>query len=419
MGIVLVMQISVFAQTQNVSSISRYMDQAGGLIADEAVKYALGHNDQHLALVKDAEAAEKMKGQASQRARMSVGVNGLQEVFGKSHRNTVQGTVPLELGGRRKARVLVAARDSEIKRKAVELNESVIAAQVRERFGESLAKIDKLKLTEEMLASLLESYKLIRARVKEGRTAPLEQNMMLVEVNRLRSVRETHESNVQIALLELRNILGMSPEMPLKLKGDLEDSLMVFAPLAELTTRALQMRSDLVLLRAMENLADAKITQSKTVGKLDANATLGYQRLRISDSVKFNYLVFGLKFILPQRNRNRAAVEAFILSKHAAEKRRAFGELIVRKEVAKAYTRYNSAVRVKEIIRVGVVDQAEKNLEVVRQMYELGKNSLLIFLDEQRRVISLKESLINAQLEVYIARIEVYRASQDTRLIVK
>jgi len=169
----------------------------------------------------------------------------------------------------------------------------------------------------------------------------------------------------------------------------------------------------------MENLADAKVSQSKTVGKLDANLTLGYQRLRINNTVKFNYLVFGLKFILPQRNRNRSAIEASVLSKHATEKRRAFGELVVRKEVAKAYTIYNSAVRAKEIIRVGVVDQAEKNLEVVRQTYELGKNSLLAYLDEQRRFIDFRTSLINAELEVYIARVEVLRASQAPELIVK
>ena len=413
------LQISVFYQVKRVDSVSRYIGQTSGLTANEAVKYAIEHNDQLLALAKDAEAAEKLVGQANKRAQMSVTAKGLQETFGGSYRRTIQGSMPLELGGRRKARVLVATREAEIKRKAVEQSQSAIAAEVRSKFGESLAKAQKLKLIEEMLASILESYELISARVEEGKTAPLEKNMMLVELNRLRSKREMTESNVQIALLELRNLIGMLPETPVRIKGEFDNSMTIFPGLGELTSRALQKRPDLSLLRAMENLADSKIRQSKTVGKLDANATIGYQRLRINNIIKFNYLVFGLKFTLPQRNRNRAAIESSILTKAATEKRRAFGELVVRKEVATAYTRYNSAVRTKEIIRVGVVEQAEKNLSVVRQTYELGKTSLLVFLGEQRRFIDLKVSLINAHLEVYLAKVEIQRAVFATELISK
>jgi len=411
--------MSVFSQTQNVNYISRYIDQTDGLTADEAVKIGLEKNDQLLALIKDAEASAKLINQANQRANASVDVNGLQQIIGKSHRYTIQGSIPLELGGRRGARTLVARREAEIKRKVVEQNKAEIAAEVRKKFGESLAKALKLKLTEEVLESLLKSYRLIQARVKEGRTARLEENMMLVEVNRLRSIREISESNVHIALLELRSLIGTQPETPLKLKGILEDNLTNFPAIGELTERALQTRPDLIILQAMENLAEAKIEKSKTEGKLDAKATLGYQRLRIRESIQFNYLVFGMKFILPQKNKNRDAIEASVLSKQAADKRRQFGELIVKQEVASAYTRYNSAVRAKEIIRVGVVGEAEKNLNVVRQTYEFGENSLLVFLAEQRRFIDLKESFIDAELQVYLAKVEVYRATNSPKLITK
>jgi len=416
---ILACQFSVFSQTQNPTSSGSYIDQANGLTADSAVKFALENNDQLLALIKDAEASESLINQANQRLNPVIDVNGLQQVIGKSHRYTIQGSIPLELGGRRGARTLIATREAEIKRQVVEQSKAEIAADVRRKFGESLAKVSKLSLTEEMLLSLLESYRLIQARVKEGKTAPLEQNMMLVEVNRLRSVREINESNVQIALLELRSAMGMSPETPLKLKGELESDLTNFPASGKLTDLALQNRPDLILLKASENLADAKLESSKKAGKIDASATLGYQRLRISEAVQFNYLVFGMKFFLPQRNRNRDAIEASVLGKQATEKRRQFGELVVRQEVAKALTNYNSAVRAKEIIRVGVVGEAEKNLDIVRQTYELGENSLLVFLQEQRRFIELRESLIDAKLGVYLARVEVLRATNSPELITK
>ena len=148
LSIVMVFQFSVLGQKTNSSQVSAYLDQVNGLTADDVVRYAIRHNDQLLALQKDAEASEKLINQANQRERMSVSAKGLQEVFGESHRNTVQGTMPLELGGRRKARTLVAAREAEIKRKAVEQGEAIIAAEVRRKFGESLAKIGKFKLIE-------------------------------------------------------------------------------------------------------------------------------------------------------------------------------------------------------------------------------------------------------------------------------
>ncbi|NNE67226.1 MAG: TolC family protein [Pyrinomonadaceae bacterium] len=411
----------MFAQipAPSPNSAALYTDQTNGMTSDEAVRSALKNNDGFLALLKEAEAAERMVDQADQRARINVGANGLQQTFGKSHRYTIQASMPLELGGRRKARVLVAEREAIIKRKRVEQGESEIATQVRRKFGETLAKISSLILTDEMLAVTLESYRLVQGRVREGKTAPLEESMWLVEVNRLRSVREVDNSNVQIALLDLKSVIGIPPETPLKLRGDLNGSLTNFPTLAELTNQALKTRPDLLLLRAMENLADAKIEKAKKDGKFDATATLGYQRLRISDSVQFNYVVFGMNFTLPYRNNSRDAIEANVLDKQATEKRRLFGELVVRQEVAKALTHYTSAVRAKEIIRLGVVEQAESNLEVVRKTYEFGSSSLLEYLAEQRKYIEFKNSLINAELAVYLAKIEVQRAIFAPELITK
>src|SRR5699024_3183161 len=100
--------------------------------------------------------------------------------------------------------------------------ERALAAGVREKFGEALAEVLKLGVTEELLTNSQKGYRLVVARVLEGRTAPLEQNVVLVEVNRLRSVREQGRGRVEVALLELRNLIGAEPSEPLKLRGDFE-----------------------------------------------------------------------------------------------------------------------------------------------------------------------------------------------------
>lgn len=72
-----------------------------------------------------------------------------------------------------------------------------------------------------------------------------------------------------------------------------------------------------------------------------------------------------------------------------------------------------------EIYRVGVRDQANANLEVVRQTYELGSKTLLDFIAEQRRFIEVETSFIDSLLETYIARVDIERATASPNLIRK
>ena len=140
--------------------------------------------------------------------------------------------LPLELGGRRVARIAVAKRELEMREQVLTDRERMLASEVRAKFGEALAEVLKLGFTEELLAASRRGYKLVVARVVEGRTAPLEQNMVLVEVNRLRSMRETSEGKVQVAMLELRNLMGMNPEAP----NSMQRRMTAGSSLAETTT---------------------------------------------------------------------------------------------------------------------------------------------------------------------------------------
>lgn len=57
--------------------------------------------------------------------------------------------------------------------------------------------------------------------------------MALVELNRLKSMRETAEGKVEVPLFELRNLIGMPPEMPLRLRGDFEHLIDQLPPVGE------------------------------------------------------------------------------------------------------------------------------------------------------------------------------------------
>jgi cobalt-zinc-cadmium efflux system outer membrane protein len=413
------------------SAVARYADPQTGLTVDQAVAYALEHNGELLAARKEIDAANALVKQATLRANPKVDASVSKTITETDNNVTLNGMLPLELGGRRPARIRVAERELEMRRQDVANRERMLAADVRAKFGEALAAILKLGFDEDLITTSQRGYNLVAARVTEGGTAPLEQNMVLVELNRLRSNRETAEGKTQIEMLELRNLIGMAPDEPLRLRGDFNDLITPLSSLLEATDRALSDRPDLKLAKAAESFAEARIEQARAEGKLDASLTAGYQRMDSSYPLNgineagqispirstFHYFTVGISLELPVRNKNQGAIEAAVAESEAAKRRREFLELTVRREVASAYAQYNSTARAAEIFRVGVKDQANANLDVVRQTYELGSKTLIDYLGEQRRFIDLQNGYIDALLDTYKARVEIERATASSTTI--
>jgi outer membrane protein, heavy metal efflux system len=415
------------------STLLRYFDPNSGMTAEQAVAYALSHNADLQAVRKELEAARALVKQAALRANPTIDLERKQQLNGSDDDTMVGGTLPLELGGRRSARVAVAQRELEMKERLLADRKRLLAAEVKMKFGQALGEMLKLAFTENLLTTTDRGYRLVAARVTEGRTAPLEQNMVLVEVNRIRSVRETGEGKVQISLLELRNLIGMTPEEPLRLRGDLNPAIEPLPSIAMVTEVALKQRPDVQAARAAETLADAQIEQARSEGRFDASLSAKYELMNFGFPQKgfddggrlvpingrFHSVAVGVSLYLPVRNRNQGAIEAAVAAKEAATRRREFTELTIRREIAASFARYEQSIRAAEIYRVGVRDQANANLDVVRQTYELGSKTLLDFIAEQRRFIEVETSFIDSLLETYLARVDIERATSSPKLIAK
>jgi cobalt-zinc-cadmium efflux system outer membrane protein len=431
-------QLRAVAQTEpritsqpGVASLPRYFDPANGMTADQAVVYALGHNAELLAARSEVEAARALVRQAALRPNPSVEFERKEQLGGADNTSIVGGMWPLELGGRKSTRVLVAQKELEVKERLLADRERLLAAEVRNQFGTALAEILKLGFTEDLINTTDRGFRLVAAKVKEGRTAPLEENMLLVEVNRVRSIRETNEGKVEVSLLDLRNLMGMRPEEPLRLKGDFDRLISPLPTVPVATDEALRTRPDIQAARATEELAAARIGQARAEGRLDGTLTGKYERMDFSFPQHgvnsggqlvpiqgvFHSVSAGIRLELPVRNKNQGAIAAAIAENDAAKRRREFTELAVRNEVATAFARYQRAARAMEIYRVGVREQASSNLDVIRQTYELGSKTLLDYVAEQRRFIELENGFIDALLETYLARVQIQRAASEPRLI--
>src|SRR5690349_15712491 len=98
------------AQQNAQSSMSRYYDSTNGLSADEVVVYAVTHNGELAAFRSEVEAARGLVQQASLRPNPQLEVERKEQINGSDNDTMIGAMLPLELGGRRSARILVAQR---------------------------------------------------------------------------------------------------------------------------------------------------------------------------------------------------------------------------------------------------------------------------------------------------------------------
>jgi cobalt-zinc-cadmium efflux system outer membrane protein len=332
--------------------------------------------------------------------------------------------LPLELGGRRSARVAVASAELKVREAEVADFERKLAAEVRLKYADAIAAARNLKFTEDLLALTRDSHHLVQARVERGKSAPLEQNLLLVELNRIDAMRIGFESRAEVAILDLKKVIGMPTAEPLRLLGEF-DTTGQPATQSEAVRNALANRPDLLTARWTERVASAQIEQARIEGKVDASIFASYQRMstgfdvfgfnnagvRVPVMGIFHNLTFGVRLSLPVRNKNEGNVEAALASAEAARSRREFAELVVRNEVAAAYARFERAQSALAVYRDGVRGQAERNLDVIRQTYTLGHKNALDYIGEQRRFIEVETGYTEVLKEYFNSLVELERAA--------
>src|SRR3989454_936928 len=393
------------------------------LTVDELVIRALADSPDLRAARAEIDAAAGRLQQAGLRPNPMLELGG-QKALSPDNNVMIGLTVPLDLNGRKEGRVAVAERELQMKRAQVRDRERRLAADVRMKAGELFVARRSLAVTDDLLDVNREALRLVQDRVRQGATPALEENLMLVEVNRLDALRQLLASRLDITSLQLKALAGMAPDAPLALRGDLAPS--GAPPIADEAVRqALTARPDLDAARADVAMGAAKIRKERAEGRWDASVNVGYQRQDFGFDLNgvtstgatrpiqdvFHYFGAGVSIVLPVRNRNQGNIAAASAEAQAAERRRQVAELTVRQEVAAALAQYEAARRSLEIYERGVPDIATRNLIVVRQTYAVGRGSLLALDSRPPRLVEIENGYTDTLKQGYDAMVEIDRVT--------
>jgi cobalt-zinc-cadmium efflux system outer membrane protein len=409
----------------------RFMDPADGLSLEQAIAHAIEQEPSLRAARSQVEVAQGTKIQASLRSNPSVSFERREEPGGTDNLTTVGVEWPLGLF-RRDGRIAVAAREVATAQLAVADRERILAADVRARYGDVLATIRDLALFDEIVAATQNQFGLLRSRVEQGASPPLERDLLDVELRRVQAERLLQTARTETAVLELKRVLGMKADATLTVRDTFEALVQresALAPQARDMATTVEQRADVREAAARIETAVAKIDRARSEGRLDVSLFGNYMRMDAGfpqrgfapdgglERVRgqFSYWSAGATVTIPVLNRNQGEVAVARAERTGATAAHDALRLAAEAELASARVRDERAREAVKIFGGGAQALARQNLAVVRQSYELGRVTVFEVLAERRRYLDVERGYTEALRAAYEARTALIRARGEGR----
>lgn len=320
----------------------------------------------------------------------------------RSMEATTSLALPVELGGKRSARIAVAGaqRDRAIIERAVaqaDLRLAVISG-----YAEAAASQRRLANAREQLRIASEAHRAAEARVRAGRASPIE--VQRADVGRLNATAalERAERSASLATFALGQRIGRMVTAPVDGTW-FEHVERTYGP-----TRSAEADGTLALAAAEADVAtaSAQVRLARAQRVPDVTVSAGARRLEATDD---NAAVFSLSVPLPLFNSGNAAVaQARAEQLRSEAQRRAIAQDVTR-SLAEAQAEAANAATSAATATGPALAAAQEAARIARIGYREGKFGQLELLDAERTLAETRASAIDALLAYHIAQAQLER----------
>jgi cobalt-zinc-cadmium efflux system outer membrane protein len=389
-----------------------------GLSLDEAVAAAGGSApavDAATASIRAAQAAQDVAG-----LRPNPSVQGqVENIVGSgsfrgvsSAETTVGVSIPIELGGKRSARVAVAGAQVSRAQLQAAIAAADIRVQVTQLYVEAVAAERRLATARDQARLAAEVLRGAGVRVRAGRASPLEQQR--ADVARINA-----DANVE-RLMRLADAarINLARRIGRPIDGALDTGLLDRLPAATWglvePTRA---EGTLALAAADADLAiaDAGIRLARANRVPDINVGPALRRLEATNDTA---AVFSISIPIPVFNNGRAAVAQATAERSRAEAVRRVTALDVEQAITDAEAEAANAATSARAAAGPALAAAQEASRIARIGYREGKFGQLDLLDAERTLAETRVAAIDALASYQNARARLERLTApapDTR----
>lgn len=318
---------------------------------------------------------------------------------------TMQVSQPIELGGKRAARVAVAQGALALAGSDLALRRQALRADVIEAFYTALVAQERHELAQATVELAASSLRAVDGRVAAGKVSPVEAGKARVAQADARAGLARAQADLAIARDALGALTGAPAEAMRELAGAGVDTLPEVEPLPALLQRA---GGALSIRRARQQVAlrDAQAGAERAARAPDVTLTIGSQR---DDQLAHRQAVVGLAVPLPLFDRNGGNLAAALARSDGARAELEAAELAARTGLAAARLRYQQARGEALLLADDVVPEARSVHESTLKGFEYGKFTFLDVLDAQRTWFQARSRQWQAMLDAWRAHAELER----------
>ena len=338
----------------------------------------------------------------------------LEDTRRETRTTTLQLNQPIELGGKRSARLAAAGRVRDVAAVELDLRRAEIRALVSANFFDVLAAQERIRLAQEVANLAKRATEVAAKRVASGKVPPLEETKARVTEANVRLDLSLAQSELRTARQRLASTWGNHLPRFERAEGRLEP--LPALPSAEsMNTRLAESPH---LKRAKIEIQRRKSLADLERAKRTPDLTVSLGAMRVAELGR-NQVLLGLSIPIPVFDSNRGNQLTTLKLTDKARDELVAMQIRLASESQAALERLAAARNAADTLKRDVLPGAQNAYDVATKGFELGKFNFLDVLDAQRTLFEAKSQYLRAVAETHRANAEIDRLVASPVLLVK
>ena len=382
---------------------TRPVEPMGTLSLGAALDLAYSANPDIAVARREVQAVEGAILQAQTIPNPQVGTS-IEDTKQETRTTTFQLSQPLELGGKRAARVTAARRGYDAAMLELQGKQAEVRAAVVSAFYDVVTAQERFRLAQATTELAKRATEIASKRVLAGKVSPVEETKARVAESGVRVELAQATSELQASRKRLGAMWGNAvPYFDLA-----ENQLETLPSLPGVDELKQGLRQAPSLQRARMEVdrrqALARVELTRRVP--DITVSLGVKR---DEQLGRNQAIVGVSIPLPLFNRNQGNVLEAMRRTDKARDELTATEVRLNSELGQAYDRLNASRLEVGLLRQEILPGAQSAYDATTKGYELGKFNFLEVLDAQRTFFQARSQYLRALAETHRSAAEIDR----------
>lgn len=375
---------------------------AQGLSLDQALAAALAQHPDLRASQMESEAAGAATQQAA--AWQNPELATLVEDTRRATRSTtIQLNQPVELGGKREARLGVARAAEGAADVEAAVRRAQVGADLRLAFHAAAVAQERVRLSEELARLATQAREGADRRVQAGKVSPVEALKAQVAEAQALSAVAVAQGEQRATVARLRQAMGEPTELATSTK-----TLVVEADLARLPSAdrwrplPLQLSASPLVAQAQQEVSRRQALAEVERARRTPDLTVSLGARRDAEAGR-NQAILGVSWVLPLFDRNQGAI---VEASRREDKARIDSEALrarIGAQAEQALSQLSSALVQAQTLRERVLPAARQAFAASTRGFELGKFGFLDVLDAQRTLFEAETQALSAAAQAFEA----------------